>query len=207
MKTTATTFFAVAVLCLAGCNLMGPPLYENHAEEYLSAHGFGTDAINAVLAGTAIPHELFVVLAAVPDISVRHMLGRNLHLSRDERHVLLQDSNEFVRQGVAMNQSLSREEISLAMADPSFYVWKSLAMNPSVPEDVLLRLRSRPHVSLTDFAQNTHCPEAIVREIEESNDSLAKQLLDTTRRVHGGPRALTPERKAQPMPAADGVPR
>ena len=160
---------------------LGPPLYERNSEKYLSAHGFSPDVVTALLSGAPIDHETVVTLSKVPDVSVRHMLGRNQHLSQDERLALFQDKNEFVRQGVAMNPSLSREEISQAMADSSTFVWGALAMNPAVPADVLLELRSLRHVSLSDFAQNPKCPDAIVKEIEASDDSIAKDLL----RIHG----------------------
>jgi hypothetical protein len=160
---------------------LGPPLYERHSAEYLSAHGFGTNVISALLAGTPIDHETVLALQKLPDVSVRHMLGRNRHLSQDERQTLLHDTNEFVRQGAAMNPALTPEEINGAMTDHSDYVLSALAMNPSTPENSLLALRDKYRIGLIFFAQNPNCPASIVKEIEDSNDSTAKSLL----RIHG----------------------
>ena len=175
-------FLLCLVLLLTGC----PPLPELNAEKYLSNHKFSPDVIAAVRDGTKIDHETFVVLAAVRDVSVRHMLGRNPHLTREERAVLFQDKNDFVRSGVATNPDLAPEEIKAAMQDPSETVTGNMAMNPSLPEDVCLYLRNQRHAPLSSFAQNPNCPAAIVREIEDSDDSLAKELLEITRRYHGG---------------------
>ena len=160
---------------------LGPPLYEHHAGKYLNEHGFNPDIVSAVLDGKSLDHASFLALTQVPNVSVRHMLGRNAHLTLSERQVLLRDKNEFVRQGIALNPSLSPVEIEQMMSDSSHFVWGALAMNPTVPSDVLLELYYRRHVSLNEFAKNPKCPEAIVREIEGSNNALAKQILDIVR--------------------------
>lgn len=160
---------------------IGPPLYERDSKEYLRTHGFGADVAAALLTGAPMDHETVVALTKTPDISVRHMLGRNRHLSADERLVLFQDENEFVRQGVALNPALSREEIQQAMSDSSHYVQEALAMNAAVPVDMLMPLRNRLHVGLVHFAQNENCPDELVREIETSEDPEAKELLH----IHG----------------------
>jgi hypothetical protein len=172
---------AVAVL-LSGC----PPNPEYHAERYLQRHGYSPDVIVAVLEGKHIDHETFLVLSAVRNVSVRHMVARNPHLTQEQRTVFFRDKNEFVRAGVAMNPGLTPEEIEIAMRDPSPLVIGHMALNPSVPKDVLLYLRRQRGVELFAFAQNPNCPASIVREIEQSEDSLAKQLLAITRRNHGG---------------------
>ena len=174
------------LLCLAlfltGC----PPLPERYSVQYLKSHEFSPAVIAAVRDGTKIDHETFIVLAAVHDVSVRHMLGRNPYLTREERAVLFQDKNEFVRSGVAMNPSLTPKEIKVAMQDPSRVVIDNMAMNPSLPEEVLLYLHNQRHVLLESLAENPNCPASIVREIEESGSSLAKELLEITRRYNGG---------------------
>ena len=208
MKTIFAAMLIAGVVGLSGCDMrrLGPPLYETFSKEYLEKNGFSADIVSAVCDGKAIDHDTFLVLAKVPDTSVKHMLARNPHLSREERQMLFKDKDQFVRQGVAMNPALDREEISQALSDSSSFVWGALAMNPAVPADVLLELRIQRHVSLHAFAQNTNCPVAIVREIEESKDTLAKQLLGITRRVHGGPKPLTTitntEQGTPPLPSS-----
>jgi hypothetical protein len=160
---------------------LGPPLYEHHAGKYLNEHGFNPDIVSAVLDGKSLAHDSFLSLSQVPNVSVRHMLGRNANLSLTERQVLLHDKNEFVRQGVALNPSLSSVEIAQMMSDSSPIVWGALAMNPAVSSDVLLELYHRRHVSLNEFAKNPKCPEAIVKEIEGSNNAQAKQILGIVR--------------------------
>lgn len=174
----------------ASCDFnLGPPLPERYSERYLKEHRFSTNIIEAVLEGKEIDHETLVTLIKCPDVSVRHMLGRNRYLTPEQRAALFQDKDEFVRSGVAMNPSLTREEILNAMLDPAQHlVPDGLAINPAVPKDILIELRKKYRVSLLSFAQNSNCPPAIVREIEESGSSLAKKLLEITRRTKGGPK-------------------
>lgn len=167
----------VAALVLVGC----PPLPERHARDYLTRHGFSSCVVAAVIEGTQLSHEEFSTLLAVSDVSVRHMVARNPHLGLRERSICLQDANEYVRSGVAMNPRLTEEETRLLMHDPSPVVVGNMALNPSLSADVLLFLRAHRQVPLSSLAQNPNCPESVIQEIEQSDDSLAKQLLDITR--------------------------
>lgn len=187
---THSVFSVCLLMCFMGCEFpMGPPMPEYHTEKYLREHGFGTNIIAAVLDGKEMDRGMVAVLIRIPDISVRHMLGRNRFLTRDERGMLFQDQDEYVRSGVAMNPGLTREEVLNAMTDQNRrrLVGFGLAMNATVPQDILMQLRNQYGVALIAFAQNSNCPPVIVREIEQSGDSLAKKILGITRRLYGGP--------------------
>lgn len=167
-------------LLLAGCDLrrMGPPIPEAFAKEYLEAHGYGANDINALVEYDKIDHAMFLQLSCVSDVSVRHMLGRNPHLTREERAALLGDEDAYVRAGVAMNPCLSRDEILMLSKEPqNSPVVSGLAMNPFVPVEVLLRLDHEHTGLLGAFAANANCPAAIVKEIEEHGGSADKKLL------------------------------
>lgn len=186
---SVTYFMLFICLCTSGCAAwIGPPRPEYYAGKYLREHGFATNVITALLNGKEIDTETIDILLKVPDISVRHMLGRNQCLSREKRGILFQDKSEFVKSGVALNLNLTREEVCDAVMMPSRlgHIRDSLAMNASVPQDILITLRREYKVSLLAFAQNPNCPLSIAREIEKSGSLLEQKLLDITRRVHGG---------------------
>lgn len=167
-------------LLMAGCDLrrMGPPLPEAFAKEYLAEHGYGANDINALVEYGKIDHAMFLQLSGVSDVSVRHMLGRNSHLTREERAALLEDESAYVRAGVAMNPSLSKDEILMLSKEPQDSpVQSGLAINPFVPVEVLLRLDHEHTGLLGAFAANANCPTAIVKEIEEHGRSADKKLL------------------------------
>lgn len=170
--------------CLVGCDLnLGPPRPEHYCKKYLTEHGWTTNVVDTILNGREVDHDTVVRLINVPDVSVRHILGRNRFLTQEDRKLLFNDSNEFVRSGVAMNPNLTQSEIVNAMSDPAKHLVPiGLAMNPNVPSDILLRLRHEHKVPLVFFAQNANCPPEIVKEIERSGSSLEKDLLTNGRR-------------------------
>ena len=66
------------------------------------------------------------------------------------------------------------------MNDRSTLVHGYLAQNPSVPEYLLISLHADKVRNLTHFARNPKCPNVIKDEIINSNNDLAKKLLQTT---------------------------
>lgn len=183
-------------LLLMGCDLrrIGPALPELFGKEYLEEHGYGTNVIKSVLEYDVIDHAMFLQLSCVPDVSVRHMLGRNSHLTRDERAILLKDKIDYVRAGVAMNPCVSRDEILVLISQESRYspVLHGLAMNPFVPQDILMKLYHEYQDLVDSFAKNVNCPTVIVQEIEGHGTSQGKKMLAwaQTRKHEGAYRYL-----------------
>ncbi|MBI2438626.1 MAG: hypothetical protein HYV36_07435 [Lentisphaerae bacterium] len=182
------TFFPsalyVSLALFASCDLrrIGPPLPELYCREYLEQHGFSANVIKAVIEYGEIDSAIVSRLLDVKDVDVRQIIGRNRHLSREQRNVLLKDQSASVREGVAMNPSLTQNEIHAIMQDSSPRVLISLAMNPAVPKDILIELRHSLNVSLSAFAQNPSCPTEILDEIAERGTAQDRQLLAITHR-------------------------
>jgi len=170
------------VSLLLGCDLrrMGPPLPEVFAREYLEKQGYEKSTLNDVFEYQPIDRDVFERLSRVSDVSVRHMLARNGHLSRDERAILLVDRVDYVRAGVAMNPGITRDEVLKLVEEPYGPVLHGLAMNPFVPEDILLILRRKSSELLGSFAKNINCPDVIVQEIERSGSSTQKKMFSWT---------------------------
>lgn len=175
-------FSCFVVGLLLGCDLrrMGSPLPEVFAREYLEKQGYEKSILNDVLEYGPIDRDVFARLSRVSDVSVRHMLARNSHLSPDERAILSDDGVDYVRAGAAMNPGITRDEVIKLVEEPYGPVLHGLAMNPFVPEDILLTLRRKSSGLLGSFAKNVNCPDVIVQEIERSGSSTQKKMLSWT---------------------------
>jgi len=106
----------------------GPPFYERWSKEYLLEHKYSSKVVDRLLNYKPLGSNTVARLTAVPETSVRVMLARNPHLTFDERQVLWQDKNEYVRQNLAGNLRLSQEEMDRVLQERGDTFWEKLSL-------------------------------------------------------------------------------
>lgn len=111
---------------------------------------------------------------------VRFMVARNPHLAPEEIDLFISDGNDFARSGAACNPGLTPAQIDQLTRDSSHTVYCQLAGNTALSEEALLRIHRQRNPGLVWFAMNPNCPASIRKEIEGSQDDLARRWLEIT---------------------------
>ncbi len=169
---------AATAAILTGCLQIGPAYPECDGGKYLESHGYSASFIAQVIEGYKLEHSKVIELSKCKSVDVRFLVARNSNLTHEEIDIFIHDKNDFVRSGTACNTSLSTNQIDLLTDDPSHTVYCQLARNTSLSEMALLRIHKKRNPGILCFAMNPNCPDSIRKEIESSQDDLAKQWLD-----------------------------
>ena len=179
ISTLAIATAATAAI-LTGCFQIGPTYPERDGRKYLESHGYSASFIEQVIDGDKIEHSKVIELSKCKSADVRFLVARNSNLTHEEIGIFIQDKNDFARSGAACNTSLPTNQIDLLTDDPSHTFYCKLAGNTSLSESALLRIHKKRNPGILWFAMNPNCPDSIRKEIESSQDDLAKRWLDIT---------------------------
>lgn len=179
MKASTLAIATVATAAiLTGCFQIGPAHPERDGQKYLQDHGYPGFLVNQVVEGEKLDHAKVIELSKCKSADVRFLVARNSNLTHEEIDIFIQDKNNFARSGTACNTSLSTNQIALLTDDPSHTVYCKLTGNTSLSESELLRIHKKRNPGILWFAMNPNCPDSIRKEIESSQDDLAKRWLE-----------------------------
>ncbi len=168
---------------------IGPALPEKWARTYLQGKGVPEEDIVALVRKQDLGAARFQKFAECEDENVRHLVGEHPFVPIPILERLMGDSNQFVRAGVAENRNLPEEFALVLSKDKDLDVLRHLVSNPSVSSQIILDIRertrrpwwrggdNRSYPGLLDYAWNWNCPEPIRREILESGDKKAIEML------------------------------
>lgn len=179
-----TPLLLIAVsLHLPSSEFGGPAHPKRDARAHLSSRGYDATLIERVVHSQAIDASDAAEFSHSPSPDVRFLIARNEYIPDDVRDALSRDRNDFTRSGAAHNPKLTTEQVERLFHDRSHTVYAALARNRGLSEEMLLKLHRERKPGLVYFAMNPHCPPEIQREIEQSNNQIAKQWLNRKRKA------------------------